>query len=358
LRPLHLCDPYTLLICIAVQAINCLEEHEQVTSIGAVVSQLPLNPRMGRMILLGCLLGCGPSAVATAAAMGYRDPFIMPATEQQRALCNRAKSRIGGDAASDQVVVLRALGAFTATLKRAGMAQARHYCDENFLAFPTMQYLEELVQQLQQLMREAGIQVQQARLIRNEGNHALVQAVVSMGLYPDVGVRRSGAKIFTTERGCKAKIHPSSINARLPLYRKECLGPLETVGFQDLIASTQAPGGGHFIGGANLLMLCTTPVSMLGLLLACGRVEEVSTGEENEELKSAQHVEVELDGWLSLQMHRDHFALVLSARQLLAVALTDLLQGPGRQQDKAVQYAVDRLAGALVQEQHGCVALR
>jgi hypothetical protein len=57
-------------------------------------------------------------------------------------------------------------------------------------------------------------------------------------------------------------------------------------------------------------------------------------------------------------MHRDHLALVLSARQLLAVALMDPLQGPGRQQDRAVQYAVDRLAGALVQEQHGCVALR
>jgi len=340
-----------------LQAISCLDEHERVTNIGSVVSQLPLNPRMGRMILLGCLLGCGPSALATAAAMGYRDPFLMPATDQQRVLCNKAKSRLGGNVTSDQVVVLRALTSFTATLKRAGAAQARRFCDDNCLAFPTMQYLDELVSQLQQLMRDVNIQVNQTRCMRNDGNHSLLQAVVSTGLYPDVGVRKCGAKIFTSERGCKAKIHPSSVNARIPMYRKECLKPIESVGFQDLIASVSAPGGGHFIGSANLMMLSTTPLSMFSMLMACGRIEEVSSGEENEDLKSEDHVEVELDGWLSLQMHKNHIRLIRNARHLVAVALSGFLQGPHKQQDKTLVKGVDRLVEIFALEQQLCCSV-
>ena len=319
------------------------------------------------MILLGCLLGCGPSALATAAAMGYRDPFILPATEQQRALCNRAKSRLGANVSSDQLVMLRALGGFSSTLKREGMAQARRYCEDNYLAFPTMQYLDEMVVQLQQLMRDVHVQVNQARNMRNDGNHALIQAIVSIGLYPDVGIRKKGVKLFSTERACKTKIHPSSVNARLPAFRKEASKPLEVVGFQDLIASQPSPGGGHYIGGANLMMLSTTPLSVFGLLLACGRIEEVSTGEENEELKSEQHVEIEADGWLSLQMHRDHLQMVYGARQLLTVGLEAFLRaankgaaagrGGGGGQDKNVAKATERLVEVLALEQQFCCSL-
>lgn len=332
-----------------------MDEHEQVTPIGAVVSQLPLNPRMGRMILLGCLLGCGPSVLATAAAMGYRDPFIMPATEQQRVHCNKAKARLAGDISSDQLVVLRALGGFTTALKRAGQAQARRFCDDHFLSFSTMQYLDELVSQLQGIMRDVNLQVGAARAQRNDGNFALLQAVISTGLYPDVGMRRLGTKIFSTERACKAKIHPSSVNSRLPVYRKECAKPVEMIGFQDLIAG-QAQAGAH-IGGANLMMLSTTPVSVFSLLLTCGRLEEVSTGEENEDLKTEAHVEVEVDGWLSLQLHRDHLQLVRQARQVLTVALANYLHSPHKLLDKALSAGIDKIVDVMSFEQHASLTI-
>ncbi len=74
--------------------------------------------------------------------------------------------------------------------------------------------------------------------------------------------------------------------------------------------------------------------------------------EENEELKSAAHVEV--DGWLSLQMHRDHFALVQQARHLLTVALVGFLHSPHKQGDKAVAKGFERLSEVLTYEQNTC----
>lgn len=68
---------------------------------------LPMSPRLGKMLLYGCLLGVGPSAVKLGAVMSCRDPFLMPTTEMQRMKVNKAKLELTGHSLSDQVVVLK-----------------------------------------------------------------------------------------------------------------------------------------------------------------------------------------------------------------------------------------------------------
>ena len=55
------------------------------------------------------MLGVGPSMVSVAAAMGYRDPFVLPASPQQRVQAGRCKSALAKGAPSDPVVVHRAI---------------------------------------------------------------------------------------------------------------------------------------------------------------------------------------------------------------------------------------------------------
>jgi len=51
--------------------LQCLDpESEAVTSIGKAVSRLPMDPRTSRAVILGCMLGVGPSMLSVAAAMG------------------------------------------------------------------------------------------------------------------------------------------------------------------------------------------------------------------------------------------------------------------------------------------------
>jgi len=239
------------------------------------------------------------------------------------------------------------------------MSQARRFCEDNFLSLTTMNFIEEVVTQLNHIMRDVNVLPSQARAMRNNGNAALLQAVVSAGLYPDVGVRREGAIIFTTERACKAKIHGASVNARVPTYRKKCVKPAEIVGFQNLVASAEASASvATYIGGANLVMLGTTPLSVFTMLLTCGRLEEISNGEENEELKSEQHVEVEADGWFSLQMHRDHFVMLTHGRHLLSTALVSFLRSPLKPLDAAVGKGIERLAEVMAHEQQNCTSFR
>lgn len=52
--------------------------------------------------------------------------------------------------------------------------------------------VQDICQQLQRALQDAGINVTNARNQRNNGNSALMMALVGMGLYPNVGARKKG----------------------------------------------------------------------------------------------------------------------------------------------------------------------
>eukprot|EP01034_Spumella_vulgaris_P023109 gene23109-29302_t len=395
--------PHVLAISNAIQllkSISCMTEDEDLTLIGQAVSQLPMNPRMGRMILLGCLCGAGPAILTTAAAIGYRDPYTMPSTDHQRMVLTKVKTRLSQGCPSDQMAVLRAVEGFLNLTQRSSSVfsqPAYRYCDDNFLSHSTMAYMTQLVQQLKGSLSEVGIQVHHPYMQRFNGNLNLIMALIGTGLYPDIGVRRQGTTVYATEKGCKAKLHPSSMNAKsLVLSKTECKRPVECVGFQDLIA-TQAQLNSNVIRGANLSMLSTTPVSVFSILLTCGMIREVcresdlDDEEEDSDEEAAPPVSssnnrnrgrrgppppppkagkaasssasdrgdpthifvtVEVDSWLELKIRLDHLDLVTAARQLLSAAIVEFVRDPNRQLAPGMARGVDRIAEALSVEQN------
>ena len=58
---------------------------EDLTPMGKVLAELPIEPRVGRLILLGAILGTLDPALTIAASMGYKDPFLSPPTKRREA---------------------------------------------------------------------------------------------------------------------------------------------------------------------------------------------------------------------------------------------------------------------------------
>ena len=52
---------------------------------GKALAELPIEPVIGRLILLGVVLGAADPILTIAAAMGNRDPFVTPPTKRQQA---------------------------------------------------------------------------------------------------------------------------------------------------------------------------------------------------------------------------------------------------------------------------------
>ena len=50
--------------------------------------------------------------------MGYRDPFVMPANDQQRAICNAAKANLAQGLPSDHIALLKAMEGFNTGEKK------------------------------------------------------------------------------------------------------------------------------------------------------------------------------------------------------------------------------------------------
>jgi len=380
--------PHELSIGNAVQllqAINVLDANERVTPLGRAVSRLPLDPRISRVILLGCLCGCGPALLSTAAAMGYRDPFLMPANDSQRAECNKIKAQLAAGNPSDQIALLKAMDGFELVFARHNAGRAYEYCDQHYLSRTTMNYLRDLTQQLSRTVSELGINITHTHTQRNNGNVHLLMALIGIGLYPDVGVRTVGATTFTTEKGRKAKIHPGSLNSKNAAYKSPCKveQQMDCIAYQDLVATTN---NNNTPGAASLLMLNTTPISVFGLLLTCGSISIVEDDDEDEDedgegngdfedVEDADEedfpspppppsasgsavttslsdiVRIDVDGWLTLALPRGVLNLISSCRLTLTQGIEKFVSDPATPLPPALMKGVDAIANALAIEQ-------
>lgn len=337
--------PHELSVANAVallKSINCLDSNENVTPIGAAISRLPVDPRIGRLILIGSLLGVAPAIVTVAAAMGYRDPFVMPMNDQQKKLCDKVKSMLSNGMPSDQLLLYKAVEGFkSAFSNHSNVGKSYQYCDEHFLSRSTMMYLVDLTKQLTFLMEDIGIVTSRAYNQRNNGNNNLLMSIVGVGLYPDIAVRVAGSSLFHTEKKIKCRIHPSSINFKTPLYKTECKNAIEAVGYQDLVSINTANGG---FSNANIAMLGSNPVSIFSLLMTSGKITE-------KKVLGNSQVLVEIDEWLHVKFDVDIYRCIVNARNCLTAAMFVYINAPDTFNSSPLSFSVEAIVNALAAEQ-------
>ena len=118
---------------------------ERLTALGFHLASLPLDVRIGKLILLGAILQCVDPALTLAAALTCRSPFVAPFG--MRAEADEAKKAlaVGG---SDHLTVARAYAEWDAL---SGSARFK-FAQEHFLSIKTLQMIaatkRELLEQL------------------------------------------------------------------------------------------------------------------------------------------------------------------------------------------------------------------
>ena len=96
-----------------------------------------------------------------------------------------------------------------------------------------MSFLCELTQQLTYTMKDVGINMTNNKISKNNGNSNLVSSLIGMALYPDIGVRNSNNS-YSTEKGRKTRVHPSSVNHKASIISKKSKAHdlMKVIGFQ------------------------------------------------------------------------------------------------------------------------------
>ncbi|KAG8374049.1 hypothetical protein BUALT_Bualt11G0090500 [Buddleja alternifolia] len=201
-----------------LKTIGALDDREELTPLGRHLCTLPLDPNIGKMLLMGSIFQCLNPALTIAAALAHRNPFVLPINRKEEA--DDAKRSFAGDSCSDHIALVKAFEGWK-DAKRNRKEKA--FCWENFLSPVTMQMMEDMRNQFLDLLSGIGF-VDKSRGANAYNQYSddleMVCAILCAGLYPNVvQCKRRGKRtaLYTKEVG-KVDIHPASVNAGVHLF--------------------------------------------------------------------------------------------------------------------------------------------
>ncbi|HWI08331.1 MAG TPA: ATP-dependent RNA helicase HrpA, partial [Solirubrobacteraceae bacterium] len=181
---------------------------KRLTKLGRRLAQLPVDPRMGRMVLEADRLGCADEVIVIAAALSIQDPRIRPADKRGEADEHHARFR---DERSDFLSLLslwRHLRARQRELSRNGF---RRMCHAEFLHYLRVREWQDLAGSLRRAARAVGVTINRRPAGPDEIHRALLA-----GLLSHVGMRDADGREYAGARGARFALSPGSALARRP----------------------------------------------------------------------------------------------------------------------------------------------
>jgi ATP-dependent helicase HrpA len=179
---------------------------EPLTPLGRNLARLPIDPRLGRMVLEADKLGCAREVAVIAAALSIQDPRERPA--DHRAEADQLHARFA-DRASDFLTYLNLWNYLRALEGELSRSQVRKRCKAEFLHYLRIREWQDLVAQLEDATREVGLKLNDA-----PGETPEIHAALLSGLLSQLGMKDGGTREYTGARGAKFAIFPGSVLAR------------------------------------------------------------------------------------------------------------------------------------------------
>jgi len=211
--------------------VGALDEDQNLTSLGRVLLQLPVDVAMGRLVLYGSFFKCLDQALTLAAILTNRDPFMAP-LQHKEAGNNIKNSWSPMEFRSDALAILFAYNEWWEKQSRGHFSVANQFCSDNFLSKTTLLTIQRIKEQLLQSLYHAGvIDVSAGGTLGHAGDRAprglmvppalntngdslpLLAALIAIASQPNFAVRTSD-KVYKTAQDRATFIHPGSVNHR------------------------------------------------------------------------------------------------------------------------------------------------
>ncbi|XP_078384818.1 ATP-dependent RNA helicase A protein-like [Oculina patagonica] len=193
--------------------MEALDRNLNLTPLGYLLAKLPIEPRLGKMIILGCIFYCGDAMCTIAASTSFPEPFETPSDRKRLGWVHK---QFAGSRHSDHIALLSAYQAWEDARSVEDESAEFHFCDSHQLNMSTLRMTSEAKLQLKDLLCNAGfpdecMHPQPFNYSGPDSKLDMVVALLCLGMYPNVCVHREKRKVLTTE-GKAALIHKSSVN--------------------------------------------------------------------------------------------------------------------------------------------------
>ena len=177
------------------------------TAVGQQLAQLPVDPRLGRMIVESGKRGCVREVMILAAALTIQDPRERPTDKQQLAAEKHARFR---DENSDFTGYLNLWNYLQEKQQELSSTAFRRLCRNEFINYLRVREWQDLFAQLRQLARPLGISLDNKRLADPVGNHDGIHISLLSGLLSHVGILDERKREYAGARGSRFAIFPGS----------------------------------------------------------------------------------------------------------------------------------------------------
>ncbi len=147
-------DGFTLL-----QELSAVNREGQLTPLGRQLARLPIDPRLGRMVLEAAKLGSLDEILIVASALSVQDPRERPMDRQQAADQAHAQWK---DVDSDFAALINLWRGFEEKRQELGSNPLRSWCKKNFLNYMRLREWRDAHRQLVLIARELQLSAAKA----------------------------------------------------------------------------------------------------------------------------------------------------------------------------------------------------
>ncbi|WP_033292263.1 ATP-dependent RNA helicase HrpA [Amycolatopsis jejuensis] len=174
----------------------------KLTEVGRKLAQLPVDPRMGRMVLEAARNGCVREVMIIAAALSIQDPRERPAEKQQAADAQHARF---ADPTSDFLAYLKLWEYVSEQQKTLTGNRFRRMCRAEYLNYLRIREWQDIFGQLRQLAKPLGIM-----LSTTPAEPQRIHTALIAGLLSHIGLKDPAKGDYLGARGARFAVFPGS----------------------------------------------------------------------------------------------------------------------------------------------------
>ncbi|WP_097868692.1 ATP-dependent RNA helicase HrpA [Streptomyces sp. rh34] len=179
---------------------------QRLTPLGRKLSQLPVDPRLARMVIEADRNGCAREVMVIAAALSIQDPRERPAEKQTQADQNHARFK---DETSDFLAYLNLWAYVREQQKERGSSSFRRMCKQEYLNFLRIREWQDIYAQLRTVAKQMGITVEEPKAEASIPEQAVHTSLLA-GLLSHIGLKDTEKNEYVGARSAKFAIFPGS----------------------------------------------------------------------------------------------------------------------------------------------------
>ena len=183
-------------------------EKRQLTQCGRRLAQLPVDPRLAKMLLSAVDFGCVLEVMVIVAALSIQDPRERPQEKQQSA---DDKHRRFADKKSDFLAFLNLWHYLQEQQKTLTKNQFRRLCQKDYLNYLRVREWQDIYHQIRLTIREMGLPINS-----EPAKYQQIHTALLSGLLSHIGMKEAEKHQYLGARNAHFAIFPNSV-----LFKKQ-----------------------------------------------------------------------------------------------------------------------------------------